>query len=304
MDESTDIQPMKPIRAGFRGAAVEDIQRRLLSLGYPLGRTGVDGVFLSETMDAVRAFRRDHGLGDEGVVDARTWSELVDASHVLGNRTLYLRVPYFHGADVEELQRALTILGFSTVEIDGKFGAYTEGALREFQYNTGLNPDGIAGSATIAAIERLRHVWEGKDDRIPSGAYATFARAEEALASLHAMLVGVDREGTSLVHRVINLAYATSEDATLTMGDPGDAAPEGTRFVIEVYGSTTADSGIPVVSVSDPLRLAARIRTALVSTRPQDRRIAIDLETPRRVGRRDEQRLAVRLLDALCEAIA
>lgn len=304
MDESTDTQPMKPIRAGFRGAAVEDVQRRLLSLGYPLGRTGVDGVFLSETMDAVRAFRRDHGLGDEGVVDARTWAELVDASHVLGNRTLYLRVPYFHGADVEELQRALTILGFSTVDIDGMFGAYTEGALREFQYNTGLNPDGIAGSATIAAIERLRHVWEGKDDRVPSGAYAAFARAEEALASLHAMLVGIDGAGTSLVHRVINLAYATSEDATITMGDPGDKAPEGTRFVIEVYGSGPADSGIPVVSVSDPLRLAARIRTALASTRPEDRRIAIDLETPRRVGRRNEQRLAVRLLDALCEAIA
>lgn len=295
---------MDPIRPGTRGPAVEDIQKKLLLLGYPLGRTGVDGVFLSETLDAVRAFRRDHGLGDEGVVDGPTWAALVDATLVLGNRTLYLRMPYFHGADVEELQSALTILGFPTVEIDGLFGAYTEGALREFQFNVGLIADGVAGSATIAALERLRHVWSGKDAPVPSAAYASFARGAEALADMHAVLVGVDAAGSSLVHRVINLAYATTEDATISMGDPGDPTPDATRLVVEVHGSVPTDIRLPAVSVADPMHLAARIRTAVAAADGEPPRIAVDLGAPRRPDRRDEQRLAVRLLDALCEAIA
>jgi len=91
---------MRPVRIGDRGAAVEDIQRRLRTLGYELGITGIDGVFFGLTAEAVRAFQQEHGLAEDGLVGDETWSALVDATFTLGDRMLYLRLPYFHGHDV------------------------------------------------------------------------------------------------------------------------------------------------------------------------------------------------------------
>ncbi|HSQ21561.1 MAG TPA: peptidoglycan-binding domain-containing protein, partial [Coriobacteriia bacterium] len=67
----------EPIAPGDRGSAVEDVQQRLLVLGYDLGPTGVDGVFLGATDTAVRAFQESHDLDEDGVIGPRTWSALV-----------------------------------------------------------------------------------------------------------------------------------------------------------------------------------------------------------------------------------
>ena len=53
---------------------------------------------------------------------------------------------------VLELQTALKSLGYKIGTPDGKFGAYTENAVRKFQRSHGLNVDGIAGAQTQAAI--------------------------------------------------------------------------------------------------------------------------------------------------------
>jgi len=58
---------MRPVRVGDRGAAVEDIQRRLRTLGFDLGITGIDGVFFGRTADAVRSFQQQHGLAEDGL---------------------------------------------------------------------------------------------------------------------------------------------------------------------------------------------------------------------------------------------
>src|SRR5574340_768330 len=91
---------VRPITQGDRGPAVEDVQKRLLVLGFDLGSTGVDGVFWGVTLAAVRAFQQERGLSEDGIVGDETWAALVDATFRLGDRLLYLRVPYFHGADV------------------------------------------------------------------------------------------------------------------------------------------------------------------------------------------------------------
>ena len=46
---------------------------------------------------------------------------------------------------------ALGALGFACGGVSGTFGAYTEGALRKFQLNMGLEPDGIAGVNTYGS---------------------------------------------------------------------------------------------------------------------------------------------------------
>ncbi|MDO8986769.1 MAG: peptidoglycan-binding protein, partial [Coriobacteriia bacterium] len=175
---------MRPILPGSRGPAVEDIQRRLLRLGYPLGPTGVDGVFLGMTTDAVRSFQTTLGLSEDGVVGDETWAALVDETFTLGDRTLYLRLPHFHGKDVSLAQEALNALGFVCGDLDAIFGAHTERAVREFQRNSGIPADGILGAATIGALKALRHVWEGKDPTIPSGAMSGPARSTEVLSRL------------------------------------------------------------------------------------------------------------------------
>jgi N-acetylmuramoyl-L-alanine amidase len=46
-------------------------------------------------------------------------------------------------------------MGFDAGRVDGIFGPNTEGALREFQRNTGLTVDGVCGPATLQALRRL-----------------------------------------------------------------------------------------------------------------------------------------------------
>ena len=136
---------MEPITTGMQGAAVEDVQSRLLQLGYTIDADEVaDKRFGTTTEQAVSTFRLDSGLAAGHAVDIPCWSALVDASYKLGDRTLYLRMPNFHGADVQALQRALNVLGFACGEDDGYFGPHTEAALQQFQENVGLFADGMA----------------------------------------------------------------------------------------------------------------------------------------------------------------
>ena len=142
---------MEPITTGMQGAAVEDVQSRLLQLGYTIdGAEVVDKRFGTTTEQAVSTFRLDSGLAAGHAVDISCWSALVDASYKLGDRTLYLRMPNFHGADVQALQRALNVLGFACGEDDGYFGPHTEAALQQFQENVGLFADGMAFQDTYA----------------------------------------------------------------------------------------------------------------------------------------------------------
>lgn len=57
--------------------------------------------------------------------------------------------------DTTAIQRALKTLGRDPGPIDGKFGALTRKALVGFQASAGVNPDGIAGPVTIAALRRV-----------------------------------------------------------------------------------------------------------------------------------------------------
>ncbi|MEE1436343.1 MAG: peptidoglycan-binding protein, partial [Collinsella sp.] len=173
---------MEPITTGMQGAAVEDVQSRLLQLGYTIDAAEVtDKYFGATTEQAVSTFRLDSGLAAGHAVDIPCWSALVDASYKLGDRTLYLRMPNFHGADVQALQRALNVLGFACGEDDGYFGPHTEAALQQFQENVGLFADGMAFQDTYAYINRLHHVWEGKPSVTEAESRIGFARAANVL---------------------------------------------------------------------------------------------------------------------------
>ena len=290
----------RPIREGERGPAVEDIQRRLLVLGIDLGGTGVDGVFLGATLSAVRAFQHERGLAEDGDVGPLTWAALVDATFTLGDRLLYLRWPYFHGADVLTLQGALNVLGFACGEHDGIFGSFTERAVRDFQANSGLPADGIAGSDTVRAIGSLRHVWSDKTPTAPSGLRAMPARSAAVLASSPVAVVPSDEVGARLAERVANLAAASWDGALVTVAW---TAPDGVAAVIrvgrDVLGGVRSTPVVRCCDGPDPT-LATRMVTALTATRRTPIEVAVVLGDADLSDERDLQHLAVGLLDGLC----
>ncbi len=63
---------------GARGRAVRALEARLLALRYAL--RGVDGVYRGDTVDAVLAFQKVHGLRRTGYVTRSLWSRLARAS--------------------------------------------------------------------------------------------------------------------------------------------------------------------------------------------------------------------------------
>lgn len=68
-----DLAPVEP---PLRGPDVSELQSRLEELGYYHGPA--DGVYDSEVITAVRAFQREAGLEDDGVVGDVVWNALDD----------------------------------------------------------------------------------------------------------------------------------------------------------------------------------------------------------------------------------
>ena len=149
---------MRLISLGDRGGRVADVQSRLAALGYAIPPEERGGVFGEGTAMAVRSFQQQRGLIVDALVGEDTWRELVEASWRLGDRTLYLRAPNLRGDDVRELQDRLTTLGFDVWRVDGIFGPRTAEAVREFQRNYGLPPDGIVGDETVRALAGLPRI--------------------------------------------------------------------------------------------------------------------------------------------------
>jgi len=300
-----EVRSVKPILPGGRGAAVEDVQRRLLVLGYELGPTGVDGVFLGHTRDAVVAFQREHELSEDGIVGPETWSALVDATFTLGDRMLYLRVPYFHGHDVHVLQEALNSLGFSCGQADGIFGSYTERAVREFQRNSGQPGDGIVGPETVRSVHHLRHVWEGKSARSPETATVAPARISEVLSRICVAFVARDDAAEDVASRTVNLALATDSAARVMLA--ADREHPDADLVLELSSREPVESaGMPVVSLStaETTDLAGRLAVALAASRESCPGVAWIVLPGLGADERERQRIAVLLLDAVCLALA
>lgn len=62
------------LKYGMRGDDVQLIQNKLAAAGYYAGE--VDGIFGSNTLRAVQAFQRSHGLTPDGVVGSETFAYL------------------------------------------------------------------------------------------------------------------------------------------------------------------------------------------------------------------------------------
>ena len=153
-------------RVGDRGRAVAEIRSRLDLLGLtdgsaPAPRPELD--VYDEGLDrAVRAFQQLRGLSVDGVVGVSTYRVLEEARWRLGDRLLtHVAGNLLAGDDVLALQQRLLDLGFKVGKVDGRYGHQTEQAVRDFQRNVGVPPDGTCGPATLKALSRLAPMVRG-----------------------------------------------------------------------------------------------------------------------------------------------
>jgi peptidoglycan hydrolase-like protein with peptidoglycan-binding domain len=289
---------LRPIRKGDRGAAVEDVQRRLISLGADLGPTGVDGVFLGATRTAVRAFQRARDLHEDGEVGPQTWAALVDATFALGDRLIYLRYPYLHGEDVRVVQSALNALGFASGDVDGIFGAFTERAVRDFQANTGIAVDGVVGPDTVRALDGLRHAWSGRSCPPPSELRASPARIAAVLRGRRVVIV-CDGATQDVAGRLANLALASEAGADVRVASGERVPADG--LVVELAAS--APPGVTaLIAGPDGAALADGVAAAVAAGDGAGRWVVVIAGN---MARDDHavQAMAVSLLDGLCQGL-
>lgn len=301
---------MDSIKQGMQGPAVEDVQTRLASLGYAIDEHELEGSdYGASTAKAVSDFRVVSGLATGDEVDSVCWSALVDASYKLGDRTLYLRLPNFHGADVRALQQALNVLGFACGIDDGYFGPHTEAALQQFQENVGLFADGMAFQDTFNYIKRLHHVWKDKPSvvNIDSEARSGFARAASVLEHVNVAVGGEDAIARNIASRIWNIASATTENSGVVLYDSEEPQDMDVIFVLASEPLPESAAPVATITLAECTNLSQRIRTAIAASTQKPARVRFELTGLTRYGiftSSDAQTLAIRLLDGVCDALS
>lgn len=143
------------LREGMSGQAVLEMQTRLHNLGY-FESGEPDGVFGPATVSAVIKFQGDNGLGGDGIAGPATLAALGDAAGTgSGSSNPNLLKEGMSGDNVSGLQSKLKSLGYYSKNVDGNFGLGTLSAVIAFQKDNGITSDGIAGPATLAALDGL-----------------------------------------------------------------------------------------------------------------------------------------------------
>ena len=146
------------LKLGSSGLEVRKLQARLAELGYYSG--GTDGIYGQTTVNAVKAFQRSNGLSGDGQAGEQTQKKLYAATAKYASSPVTTANPESvrslelgrTGNDVYALQARLIELRYMTGVADGVFGVETQEALKAFQKNNGITPDGVAGANTIRKI--------------------------------------------------------------------------------------------------------------------------------------------------------
>jgi len=160
-----------------RGEDVLKLQQALaLSNLY---RGPFDGYYGEETANAVKAFQKKRSMNADGIAGPATIKYLFGSP--AANADSYQSVvakgkkdsadnvnliesiddigatpntsrPGDSGNDVVKLQQALSVLGYYSGNISGKYDDKTQAAVKKFQKKRSMNADGIAGASTIRVM--------------------------------------------------------------------------------------------------------------------------------------------------------
>jgi len=152
-----------PLQVGSRGPGVWAVQTRLNDWGFPLNPANalrIDGTFGPQTRLAVLEFQGDRQLHRDGIVGPVTAQALFTPRSIPDAAFTTLQVGS-RGRAVSKLQTQLRDWGFPLepdrqLLVDGRFGPQTQRAVIQFQQYKGLQPDGLVGPETSAALNTQR----------------------------------------------------------------------------------------------------------------------------------------------------
>lgn len=139
------------LKVGSTGTAVKTLQNNLNTLGYNCGTT--DGIFGTNTKNAVKAFQKNQNIEVDGIVGSVTAARI---SAALANENDGLLKYGSRGDAVRNIQSSLNAIGYNAGSTDGIFGRNTESAVKNFQKTYGLEVDGIVGKETLAKLESVK----------------------------------------------------------------------------------------------------------------------------------------------------
>ena len=143
------------LRKGSRGDEVKTLQQNLNTV-MNAGLT-TDGVFGTNTYNALKAFQLSHGLAADGIYGPASRAKMREA--------LAKRIPALasaspnlkkgsRGEHVKLLQQDLNYVMGTHLDDDGIFGANTYNVLKSFQSRYGLTDDGVYGNNSKAAMKK------------------------------------------------------------------------------------------------------------------------------------------------------
>ena len=135
-----------------KGLSGEPVRRLQTKLGVK-----ADGAFGDNTEKALKNWQTKNGLAADGVAGPDTFM-------AMGLYELVLLKQGTRGDTVRKLQEKLG------VGADGRFGASTEKAVREYQQKNKLVADGLAGPATLAQMKVFKEITADtvKSSQIPA----------------------------------------------------------------------------------------------------------------------------------------
>ena len=144
------------LKVGSRGAAVQDVQKKLVALGYNVGSTGADGIFGNATKNAVIKFQGSVGISKDGIVGSITLAKLNEAYNNRNKGQSTTTTTSYVGKDyVRKAQVHMNNFAGAGLATDGLWGANSRiGLVKCLQralnkdYGAKLVEDGILGAAS------------------------------------------------------------------------------------------------------------------------------------------------------------
>jgi len=141
------------LRARNKNRYVKYLQTRLRHWGY--FKFNPNGNYDSKTVEAVKRFQKAKGLSADGVVGPQTWHKIENPKT---EKPFECNKPVLQRGDkgecVTKLQKRLQKLGYFKGNSTSYFGSSTWEAVKQFQLNNELPPNGIVDSQTWKALEK------------------------------------------------------------------------------------------------------------------------------------------------------
>lgn len=187
-ETKSDVQKAKE----YVGDRCQELQEKLIKLGYNCGGYGADGIFGQSTYNSLIQFQKDNGLVADGLAGAKTFAKLdeliakknsnsgddwirrlqkelnvqgfrdkngkkLSEDGILGEMTISAMPVIKKGTTgniTKLVQELLASKGYDTGGVDGIAGSKTDSAIRNYQKARNISVDGCFGKDSLRAYNK------------------------------------------------------------------------------------------------------------------------------------------------------